>query len=106
MDTAASNAERQNEVYRQLRRVVDPELGMSIVQLGLLYDIQIDGDDVTVVMTLTTRGCPLERAMVDGVRLVTRELPWVRAVDVQLVWDPPWDAGMIRSPSGNTREVR
>lgn len=86
---------RLNEVYRQLRRVVDPEVGLSIVKLGLLYDLQLEGDDVTVVMTLTTRGCPMERAMTAGVERVVRELPWVGAVTVRVVWDPPWEPGMM-----------
>lgn len=87
---------RQNQVYQQLKRVIDPELAVSIVKLGLLYDILIDGDDVTVVMTLTTQGCPMQDAISAGVERVVRELPWVSAIEVRVVWDPPWHPGMIQ----------
>jgi metal-sulfur cluster biosynthetic enzyme len=89
-------AERQNEVYRRLREVIDPEIGVSIIKLGLVYDIAIDGGDVTVVMTLTTRGCPLGHAITEGVRRKVAPLAWVTNVTVHLVWDPPWDPAMIR----------
>ncbi len=89
-------AERRNEVYRRLRGVIDPEIGVSIIKLGLVYDIAIDEGDVCVVMTLTTRGCPLGHAITDGVRRVVEPLAWVTQVTVELVWDPPWDPAMIR----------
>lgn len=54
--------------------MIDPELGASIVKLGLIYDIAIDGDDVTIVMTLTTQGCPMQDAITAGVERVVREL--------------------------------
>lgn len=92
MDIAA----RQNEVYRKVARVIDPEIGESIAKLGLIYDIELDGDEVTVVMTLTTRGCPMENAMTAGVERVVSELDWVSSVTVRVVWEPAWHPGMIR----------
>jgi len=94
--SAVDTNARLNEVYRQLVKVIDPEVGASIAKLGLIYDILLEGDDVTVVMTLTTQGCPMERALTAGVERVVRELSWVGAVTVRLVWEPPWDPGMIR----------
>jgi metal-sulfur cluster biosynthetic enzyme len=100
MDTelsARSSVEhRQDDVYQQLKRVIDPELGMSIVKLGLVYDISVQDGAVTVTMTLTTRGCPLGDAITRGVEAVVAELPWVDQVRVQIVWDPPWNPTMIR----------
>ncbi len=87
---------RQQAVYHQLRRVMDPELGMSIVKLGLVYDIDVQQGAAVVTMTLTTPGCPLEDAITQGVERVVGELPWVERVDVKLVWHPPWHPGMIR----------
>jgi len=85
-----------NAVYRQLTRVIDPEVGLSIIKLGLVYDLRIADGAVEVVMTLTTRGCPLQAAITEGVRKVVAELPWVRSVKVSLVWEPAWHPGMIR----------
>lgn len=86
----------QDAVYQQLKRVIDPELGQSIVKLGLVYDIVVHEGEVTVTMTLTTPGCPLGDAITRGVESVVGELPWVRSVRVAIVWDPPWSPAMIR----------
>jgi metal-sulfur cluster biosynthetic enzyme len=88
--------DRLNAAYRQLCRVIDPELGLSIIKLGLVYGLRVEDGAVTVTMTLTTRGCPLQAAITEGVRKVVAELPWVRSVDVQLVWEPAWHPGMMR----------
>ncbi len=78
------------ELLAQLRRVIDPEMGLDIVTLGLVYELELAGDAVTVVMTLTTPGCPLEASITDGVRRVLSAVPWVRSVTVQVVWEPRW----------------
>ena len=83
-------------VLAALHRVVDPEVGLSIIKLGLVYDLRIAGGAVDVVMTLTTRGCPLQHAITEGVRKVVAELPWVTTVNVRIVWEPAWHPGMIR----------
>ncbi|WP_231699322.1 metal-sulfur cluster assembly factor [Limnochorda pilosa] len=71
--------------------MIDPELGLNVVDLGLIYDVHIgDGGHVEVTMTLTTPGCPLHGSMADGVREVVAMLPGVRSVDVHLVGEPPW----------------
>ncbi|HEX5505842.1 MAG TPA: iron-sulfur cluster assembly protein [Thermomicrobiales bacterium] len=83
-------------VHAALREVEDPELGVNIVDLGLIYDVLTDGADVRVVMTLTTPGCPLHatlRAAVD--RAVRLMVPGVGRVDVDLVWEPRWDPSRI-----------
>lgn len=96
MNTAITARERVSEVRRQLGRVIDPELGMSVVRLGLIYDVRVDQDAVEIDMTLTSRGCPLEQAITAGVHRVVGELPWVKAVVVRVVWDPPWHPDMIQ----------
>jgi metal-sulfur cluster biosynthetic enzyme len=88
--------ERQNQVYRKLIGVMDPELGLSIVKLGLVYDIGVDGGAVTVTMTLTTPACPLGEMLRRDVTRVVGALPWVTAVDVRIVWEPRWTPAMIR----------
>ncbi|MBI4503466.1 MAG: metal-sulfur cluster assembly factor [Gemmatimonadetes bacterium] len=83
-------------VYQQLKRVIDPEVGQSIIKMGLVYDIQVNGGDVVVIMTLTTPGCPLGQSITRGVEGVVKELTWVSSVHVEIVWDPPWTPAMMR----------
>lgn len=87
------------DVYDRLRRIDDPELGLNLVDLGLIYDVQVEGGSVQVTMTLTTRGCPMHAAMVPGVRSAVGQLPGVEEVEVNLVWDPPWTPERL-SPLG------
>lgn len=86
-------------VLDALRQVVDPELGCNIVDLGLVYGAEILGDRVRVTMTLTTAGCPMHESLVAGVRTVLLGLDGVRAADVEVVWDPPWNPAMM-TPAG------
>lgn len=104
--TAGATQIRRADVYRQLRRVVDPEIGLSIVELGLVYHLDVCGGVVTVTMTLTTEGCPLGDVIVGGVKDVIGELPWVESVDVRLVWDPPWHPGMMKQSGEAGSEMR
>ena len=73
-----------------LRGVVDPELGVNIVDLGLVYDVRIDGTRVAVDMTLTTPGCPLHSMLVNWAETILQNLAGVTDVTVNLVWAPPW----------------
>ena len=83
---------RPELVRRMLRTVIDPELGVNIVDLGLLYDIAVDdGGNVAIAMTLTTPGCPLGGFLDDQIRMCLTALPQVREVRVELVWEPPWE---------------
>ncbi|MFT3691121.1 metal-sulfur cluster assembly factor [Paenirhodobacter sp.] len=79
-----------------LERVSDPETGLSLPAMGLIYGIEVAGDAVAVVMTTTTRGCPLTAMLAEGVRETLRAVPGVGAVDVRLTWDPPWDISRMR----------
>ncbi len=78
-----------------LHQVIDPELGADVVDLGLVYDVQVIGSRVFVTMTLTTPLCPMNEVLVDGVRRVVGGLPGVGGVDVSLVWTPPWRPEMM-----------
>jgi len=74
-----------------LENVIDPELGIDIVNLGLVYDVELDDDGVaTVTMTLTSMGCPLGPVIVDQVNTALGELPEVKSTNVNIVWNPPW----------------
>jgi metal-sulfur cluster biosynthetic enzyme len=90
------------EVRSALRGVIDPELGINIVDLGLVYDIGIDGNAIAVAMTMTTPSCPLGEYLTDLVeRALSMNFPHTR-VDVELVWEPAWTPGMI-TPEGRRK---
>ncbi len=86
----------QRQVWDALRQVVDPELGINIVDLGLVYDVSVDDGRVRVQITMTTPACPLHSYVLDAIHFfLLRDVPWVREVDVRLVWDPPWHPDMM-----------
>jgi metal-sulfur cluster biosynthetic enzyme len=80
----------REEVIEALRQVEDPELGMDIVDLGLLYDVEVHGPSVKVTHTLTSMGCPVGPMIQEDIHRVTSELEGVEDIDVELTWDPPW----------------
>jgi len=86
-------------VRSALRFVYDPELGMNIVELGLVRDISVQDGHVIVQMTLSTPACPLGGTIVQGVERAVRAIESVTTVDVQMVWDPPWSPEQI-TPEG------
>jgi len=75
--------------------VLDPELSLSVVDLGLVYGIEIDGPTVRITMTLTAPGCPLHDVMADWVRRAVLAVPGVQEVEVNLTFDPPWTPARI-----------
>ncbi len=88
-------------VYAAIKAVIDPELGINIVDLGLIYSVDIEEDGrITITMTLTTPGCPLHASFAQEIeRVLWQSIPDLRGVFVGLVWDPPWNPVMI-SPEG------
>lgn len=74
-----------------LENVIDPELGIDIVNMGLVYDVDLNEEGLcTVTMTLTSMGCPLAGHIEQDVRYVLSDIPEVKDIDVNIVWDPPW----------------
>ncbi|MBL8921393.1 MAG: metal-sulfur cluster assembly factor [Myxococcaceae bacterium] len=82
-----------------LRNVIDPEVGLNVVDLGLVYDVAVSGADVTVKLTMTTAACPLGEHLRHQSEEALRGLPDIGRATVDLVWDPPWTAERI-SPEG------
>lgn len=75
-----------------LRDVIDPEIGINIVDLGLLYDVRLSADGIAGVrMTLTSPGCPLGGYITDEIHDTLRDVPGVNSIDVRIVWEPPWN---------------
>jgi metal-sulfur cluster biosynthetic enzyme len=88
----------QEDVVREhLKTVIDPELGVSIIDLGLVYGVEIQEGDVTVSMTLTSPACPLGAVIQGQVHQALTKLPWVKNPKVQLVWTPRWDPRTMAS---------
>ena len=85
----------KEQVYDAIRTVVDPEVGFNLVELGLIYDAIIDEENnVKVVMTLSTRGCPLHQMLTQWVKEAVEKIPGVNNVEVEVVWEPAWNISM------------
>ena len=81
----------KDQIRDSLKQCMDPEIPLSIVDLGLIYGIDVsENNDVNIKMTMTTKGCPLHETMVDDVKRYTRKVVGVNNVNVDIVWDPPW----------------
>jgi metal-sulfur cluster biosynthetic enzyme len=80
----------KDEVIEALRAVEDPELGMDIVDLGLLYDVEVEGRKVKVIHSLTSMGCPAGPMIQEDIQNVASSLEGVEDVEIELTWDPPW----------------
>lgn len=81
----------KENIVGALEQVIDPELGIDIVNLGLIYDVDLDEDGLcTITMTLTTMGCPLAGILTDQVRIATADIPEIKDTNVNVVWSPPW----------------
>ena len=81
----------EDQVRDSLKQCMDPEVPLSIVDMGLIYGINVtNNNDVNIKMTMTTKGCPLHETMVDDVKRYAKKVSGVNNVDVEIVWDPPW----------------
>jgi metal-sulfur cluster biosynthetic enzyme len=88
-----------DEVFGQLKQVFDPEIPVNIVDLGLIYDVKLDGDVCHVKMTLTSQACPEAKTIPDVVRRRVGSLEGVESTEVEVVWEPQWTPQRI-SPEG------
>lgn len=85
-----------DRIWKALEEVMDPEVDLSVVDLGLIYDVTVtDNNHVHVAMTLTTKGCPMSQTLTKNVEKAVSEVSGVTAATVELVWDPPWNPRMI-----------
>ena len=85
----------KEKVITVIKKIYDPEIPVNIYELGLIYDIKIKDKDVQVKMTLTTPNCPVAESLPKEVKDSIMELKEVNKVDLDLVWDPPWDKSMM-----------
>jgi metal-sulfur cluster biosynthetic enzyme len=81
----------KDQVYVQLKKCMDPEIPINVVDLGLIYGVEIEAEkDVNIKMTMTTRGCPLHNTMVNDVKKHVGKIKGIGSINVEIVWDPPW----------------
>ena len=89
----------ERQVIEKLKNCIDPELGINIVDLGLIYSVGIDDSRVNVLMTLTTPGCPLDSYFVKDITDKLKTLKGVRDVSVELTFEPPWSPTKMSTES-------
>ena len=85
----------RDKVIAEIKKIYDPEIPVNIYELGLIYDININNSEVKVKMTLTTPNCPVAESLPKEVKDSILEIDGVSKVDLDLVWDPPWDKSMM-----------
>ena len=103
MDSSTTASVSPDAVRASLRQCMDPEVPISIVDMGLVYGIDVtDNNDVNVRMTMTTKGCPLHETLVSDVARFAKKVPGVNGVNVEIVWDPPWSMDMLSDEARET----
>jgi metal-sulfur cluster biosynthetic enzyme len=98
VDTAPASHDEtltEEDVYEALEEVIDPELGLDFVSLGLVYDVNIEGEEVYVTFTLTTPACPIGPQVSEQMKEFVGDLPGVTAVHPKMVFDPAWSPEMM-----------
>ncbi len=88
--------ELKEKIIVEIKKIYDPEIPVNIYDLGLIYDVKVDDkNNVDVKMTLTTPNCPVAESLPMEVENTVKEVKEVNKVNLELVWDPPWDKSMI-----------
>ena len=87
--------ELKDQIINEIKKIYDPEIPVNIYELGLIYDISINDKDVKVKMTLTSPNCPVAESLPKEVKDSIMQIKDVNKVDLDLVWDPPWDQSMM-----------
>lgn len=90
-NAGGSSEVTQDKVLETLSQVYDPEIPIDIVNLGLIYGVDIEDGKVMIRMTMTAPGCPASTQIAGESKILVEELPGVESCDIELVWDPPWD---------------
>lgn len=91
-----------DEINEALYSCYDPEIPVNIMDLGLVYDVELDGHKISVTMTLTARGCPMSHVISADVKSKLEALPYIDEARVNIVWEPQWTPSMI-SPAGRKK---
>lgn len=92
---AASDSDLEEGIVEALKTVFDPEIPVNIYELGLIYDIDVQGGEVKLKMTLTSPGCPVAGSLPGEVKAKVETVPGVASADVELVWEPTWNPSLM-----------
>jgi metal-sulfur cluster biosynthetic enzyme len=96
MPDMSDQANLIEQVRQQLSMVIDPEMGRSVVDMGLIYGIEADqAGDMHISMTTTTKGCPASTFLKEAIQACAASVAGVTSVEVELTYDPPWNASMM-----------
>tara|TARA_X000001036_G_scaffold395113_1_gene395870 strand:+ start:37 stop:333 length:297 start_codon:yes stop_codon:yes gene_type:complete len=87
--------ELKEQIINEIKKIYDPEIPVNIYELGLIYDVSVKQNDVKVKMTLTTPNCPVAESLPKEVKNSIMQIDGVDKVDLDLVWEPPWDKSMM-----------
>ena len=85
----------KNKIIEEIRKIYDPELPVNIYELGLIYDIKVNGSKAEIKMTLTTPNCPVAESLPKEVKEGAMQVEGIEDVNLELVWDPPWNKDMM-----------
>ncbi len=85
----------KEKVITEIKKIYDPEIPVNIYELGLIYDVAVKNNDVNVKMTLTTPNCPVAESLPKEVKDSIMDIKGVNKVELDLVWEPPWDKSMM-----------
>ena len=87
--------EVKNKIIEEIKKIYDPELPVNIYELGLIYDIKVNGSKAEIKMTLTTPNCPVAESLPKEVKEGAMQVEGIEDVNLELVWDPPWNKDMM-----------
>ena len=87
--------ETKDKIIDEIRKIYDPEIPVNIYELGLIYDIEVSGRKAKIKMTLTTPNCPVAESLPKEVKESAMQVEEIDEVDLELVWDPPWNKDMM-----------
>jgi len=85
----------KNKIIEEIRKIYDPEIPVNIYELGLIYDVKVNGDTAKIIMTLTTPNCPVAETLPKEVKDSAMQVEGIEKVDLDLVFEPPWDKSMM-----------
>ena len=87
--------EVKDKIIAEIKKIYDPELPVNIYELGLIYDVKVDDKKAKIKMTLTTPNCPVAESLLKEVKDSAMQVKGIEDVDLELVWDPPWNKDMM-----------
>jgi len=82
-------------IIEEIRKIYDPEIPVNVYELGLIYDVKVNDNKAKIIMTLTTPNCPVAESLPQEVKDSAMQVEGIKDVDLELVWDPPWNKDMM-----------